>query len=115
MKKALRKFPNIGQRESAINYLIDGEISDDSEADTEATPTELPAPTESGAEAAASAPTTTTAAAVVAPVAPIRPKPRRIPIELQRLFARLQLLDAVRVFFFFFLNLLPCPLWPLSF
>ncbi len=91
VKKALRKFT--GNREIAINYLIDGEISDDPDAAED----EREAQAAAAAAAAAAVVDTTVsgASAVPAPAAaaPVRPKPRKIPIELQRLFARLQLLD----------------------
>ena len=89
VRHALRKFPM--DRESVLNYLLDGNVSDDG-ADADA-----PAPAESAPEPVAPAPVDPAADAhsVVAPAAPARrPKPRRIPLELQRLFARLHGLDA---------------------
>jgi uncharacterized UBP type Zn finger protein len=65
VRKALRKYPLTGQKEAAVTALMDGEISDTEVADQP----DVVVPTSN------------------------RPKPRRIPIELQRLFARLQGLD----------------------
>ncbi len=96
----MRKFK--GNRELAINYLIDGEISDDPDAAEDAREAEAAAAAATAAAAAAAnavdmavtgATASTSAAPAPTPAAPVRPKPRKIPIELQRLFARLQLLD----------------------
>lgn len=88
VKKALRKYPLLGQREAAVSALLEGEFSD----------TEVPDEVEAAPTAVAAASPTEASQSVVpvggAAPAPPRPKPRRIPIELQRLFARMQLLEA---------------------
>lgn len=68
-----------------FSFQVDGQISDDSDVeDISSSPVVEDKASESEPVVAAAA----------VPIAAPRPKPRRIPIELQRLFARLQGLDA---------------------
>ena len=89
-KKALRKFPLPAQREMAINYLLEGDVSDTEEPETVSAATTATAATSSATSAEEEPAQQHPEAVAAAP----RPKPRRIPIELQRLFARLLLLQA---------------------